>query len=316
MARAWRAEPDGLVLPAHAPHGVEVGNQPWRDEHRLAAGELGVVDTAAAHEFVLQLPGQRGLVVGLHVARHHRVAAPADRDVERRSRLACVGQAGGEADLLDELLGGERCGDRSARPRAASRCRGDLRRRRGAPAWVAWRLADPIGRAESVQAMADVAGRGPPRPTLHPSPGAGATLAACATRRDVLEPWRGGARRQPRARRAAERPGAAADPAARRHRVHRTAAGSRRARRRPLGVDAQPWPAHAEPERRRLRARRSAARRSLAARRLRQPRRQALGRRRRHGHQPAAGRAKRSRRCAAPRIASCTCRRPACSCRT
>ena len=36
------------------------------------------------------------------------------------------------------------------------------------------------GRPDSAQAMADVARRGPPRPTLHPSPGAGATLAACA----------------------------------------------------------------------------------------------------------------------------------------
>jgi hypothetical protein len=33
---------------------------------------------------------------------HHRIAAPADRDVERRSRAARIGQAGREADLLDE----------------------------------------------------------------------------------------------------------------------------------------------------------------------------------------------------------------------
>ena len=51
---------------------------------------------------------QRRLLVLLHVARHHRVAAPAHRDVERRPRPAGIGQAGGEAGLLDEALGVER----------------------------------------------------------------------------------------------------------------------------------------------------------------------------------------------------------------
>ena len=96
-------------------------------------------------------------MVGLHVARHHRVAPPADGDVERWSRLACVGETGGEADLLDELLGGERCGDaaRALAPPAGVATIFDVvgEHRHGSHG------ASPIltGRAESVQAMADVA---------------------------------------------------------------------------------------------------------------------------------------------------------------
>ena len=53
-------------------------------------------------------PGQRRLGVLLHVARHHRVAPAAHGHVERRPRPPRIGQAGGEADLLDEALGLER----------------------------------------------------------------------------------------------------------------------------------------------------------------------------------------------------------------
>jgi len=70
----------------------------------VSARELGVVDPAAADDLILQHPGQRGLGVLLHVPRHHGVAAPADRDVERRPRPPGIGQAGGKADLLDEAL--------------------------------------------------------------------------------------------------------------------------------------------------------------------------------------------------------------------
>ena len=96
----------------------------------------------------------------------------------------------------------------------------------------------------------------------------------------------GGGRRAggPAGRRRAE---VAAHPAARRHRIHRAAPGARGAGPRPPRVDAQPRPADAQPERRRLRARGGAARRSIAARRLREPQGPDVGRGDRHRHQPA-----------------------------
>ena len=92
---------------AHAPHGMEAGDHPWRQEHRLAAGELGVIHLAAPEEVVLQSPRQRRLVIGLRVARHHGVAPAADRHVQRRSGPPAIGETRGEPHLLDEVLGGE-----------------------------------------------------------------------------------------------------------------------------------------------------------------------------------------------------------------
>ena len=102
------AQPPLLVRLAHAPDRVEVRNHARREEHRFAARQLGVVDLAARHDLVLQRPRQRRLGILLDVARHHRVAAAAHRDVERRPGPAAVGHAGREADVLDEALGVER----------------------------------------------------------------------------------------------------------------------------------------------------------------------------------------------------------------
>ena len=71
----------------------------------LPRASLRVVDLAAPTDLVLQHPGERRLGVLLHVARHHGVAPAADGDVERRAGPARVGEARGEADLLDEALG-------------------------------------------------------------------------------------------------------------------------------------------------------------------------------------------------------------------
>ena len=100
-----RAQARRLFRLAHAPDGVEVRNHPRRDEHRLTARELAVIHLAALDHRVLGHPGQRRLGILLHVAWHHRIAAATHGDVERRSGLARIGQAGGEADLLHEALG-------------------------------------------------------------------------------------------------------------------------------------------------------------------------------------------------------------------
>jgi hypothetical protein len=101
-----------LFRSADAPHRMEAGNHPRREKHRRASRELGIVDPAAADDLVLQRPGEGRFGVLLHVTRQHRVAAAADRHVERRPRPAAVGHAGGKTDLLNETLGVERAGDR------------------------------------------------------------------------------------------------------------------------------------------------------------------------------------------------------------
>ncbi len=77
-----RAQPPRFLGLGHAPDGVETRDEIRRHEHRLPARQLRVVDLAAPHELVLQQPGLRRLRILLHVARHHRVAAAADGDVE------------------------------------------------------------------------------------------------------------------------------------------------------------------------------------------------------------------------------------------
>ncbi|OLC49614.1 MAG: hypothetical protein AUH43_07385 [Acidobacteria bacterium 13_1_40CM_65_14] len=93
-----------LLRSAHPPDGVKVGDHARGEEHGFAAGEFGIVDPAAPHELVLQPPRERGLGVFLYVAWHHGVAAPTDCHVERRAWSPGIGQAGGEADLLDEAF--------------------------------------------------------------------------------------------------------------------------------------------------------------------------------------------------------------------
>src|SRR5205085_3607696 len=93
-----------LVAARDAPQRVEVRDEPRRDERRAALTELRLVDPPASHHLVFKNPCQAALRVFLHVARHVRVAPPADRDVERRAGAARVRHRRAEADRLDELL--------------------------------------------------------------------------------------------------------------------------------------------------------------------------------------------------------------------
>src|SRR5262249_50664731 len=97
-----------LVGAPDAPHRMEISNEAPRDEDRPRAGELSVVHVAAPQHLVLQHPRLRRFGILLRVARHHRVAASADGDVERRAWTARVGQARRETGALDEALRVER----------------------------------------------------------------------------------------------------------------------------------------------------------------------------------------------------------------
>ena len=55
--------------------------QARRDKHRATAREFRVVKAAAAHDFVLEVPGEARLFVLLDVAGQTNIAAAAGRDV-------------------------------------------------------------------------------------------------------------------------------------------------------------------------------------------------------------------------------------------
>ena len=101
-------QPPCFFRAPQAPDRVKVRNHPSRNEQRSRASELAVIDVAAPHQIVLQVPGVRGFGIFLYIARHDRVAPPADRDVQRWAGTSCIGQAGSETDALDETLGVER----------------------------------------------------------------------------------------------------------------------------------------------------------------------------------------------------------------
>ena len=172
IARAGRLRRRGSSS-RRTPHTAwKLRDHPRRQEHRLAAGQLGVVHLAAPEQVVLQPPRQRRLVIGLRVARHHGVAPAADRHVQRRSGPPAIGETGGEPHLLDEVLGGEH--------------RVHLAGALAAPADVA-ELLDVVGNAGARRHGFDCrnahqdAGHG-----LRPGRDAGATLAPMRSRREIL----------------------------------------------------------------------------------------------------------------------------------
>ncbi|PYR90532.1 MAG: hypothetical protein DMF84_20025 [Acidobacteria bacterium] len=87
---------------------MEIADHARRNEQCPRAGELAVIQLAAADEIVLEPPGVRRLGIFLDVPRHDGVTAAADRHVERRARTSRVGQARRKAHALDEPLGVER----------------------------------------------------------------------------------------------------------------------------------------------------------------------------------------------------------------
>src|SRR5437879_10676975 len=72
-----------LVFSAWHPDGGKMAYQARRDKHRPTAREFRVVNAAAAHDFVLEVPGEAGLFVLLDIARETNIPSTAYRDVQR-----------------------------------------------------------------------------------------------------------------------------------------------------------------------------------------------------------------------------------------
>jgi len=79
--------------------------QARRDKHRTTAREFRVVNAAAAHDFVLEVPGETRLFVLLDIARETNIAATANRDVQRRTRATSICQRIRKAHVFDETFG-------------------------------------------------------------------------------------------------------------------------------------------------------------------------------------------------------------------
>src|SRR5438105_3038369 len=78
--------------------------QARRDKHRTTAREFRVVNTTAAHDFVLEVPGETGLFVLLHVPGQTNIAPTADRDVQRRTGATGICQRICKAHVFDETF--------------------------------------------------------------------------------------------------------------------------------------------------------------------------------------------------------------------
>src|SRR5712691_7669451 len=79
--------------------------QSRRDKHRTTAREFRVVNAAAAHDFILEVPGEARLFVLLDIARQTNIAATADRDVQRWARATGICQRICKAHVFDETFG-------------------------------------------------------------------------------------------------------------------------------------------------------------------------------------------------------------------
>src|SRR5882762_8917011 len=79
--------------------------QARRDEHRATAREFRVVNAAAAHDSVLEVPGEARLFVFLDVARQTNIAATTHRDVQRRTCATGICQRICKAHVFDETFG-------------------------------------------------------------------------------------------------------------------------------------------------------------------------------------------------------------------
>src|SRR2546425_12430512 len=79
--------------------------QARRDKHRTTARKFRVVNAAAAHDFVLEVPGEARLFVLLDIARETHIAATADRDVQRWTRATRICQRICKAHVFDETFG-------------------------------------------------------------------------------------------------------------------------------------------------------------------------------------------------------------------
>ena len=79
--------------------------QTRRDKHRTTAREFRVVDATAAHDFVLEVPGEARLFVLLDIPRQTNIAATAYRDVQRRPGATGICERICKAHVFDETFG-------------------------------------------------------------------------------------------------------------------------------------------------------------------------------------------------------------------
>src|SRR5712692_7924676 len=79
--------------------------QSRRDKHRTTARELRVVNATAAHDFVLEVPGEARLFVLLDVAGQTNIPPTAHRDVQRWTGATCICQRICKPHVFDETFG-------------------------------------------------------------------------------------------------------------------------------------------------------------------------------------------------------------------
>src|SRR5260370_3097219 len=85
--------------------------QSRRDKHRTTTREFRVVNATAAHDFVLEVPGETRLFILLYVARETHIAATAHRDVQRWTCASSICQRICKAHVFDEAFGVNRAFD-------------------------------------------------------------------------------------------------------------------------------------------------------------------------------------------------------------
>src|SRR5438552_16931634 len=85
-----------------------MADQARRNKHRTTAREFRVVDATAAHDFVLEVPGEARLFVLLDMTGQTNIAATAHRDVERWSSATRISQCTCKSHVFDETFGVKR----------------------------------------------------------------------------------------------------------------------------------------------------------------------------------------------------------------
>src|SRR5258708_39333905 len=75
-----------------------------RDKHRATPCEFRVVTAAAAHDFVLEVPGEARLFVLLDIAGQTNITATAHRDVQRWTCATGICQRICKAHVFDETF--------------------------------------------------------------------------------------------------------------------------------------------------------------------------------------------------------------------
>src|SRR5260370_20084867 len=78
--------------------------QARRDKHRTTPREFRVVNATAAHDFVLEVPGEARLFVLLDIAGQTNIATTAYRDVQRWTGATSICQRICKAHVFDETF--------------------------------------------------------------------------------------------------------------------------------------------------------------------------------------------------------------------